>query len=381
MNEYYLMNKDKKLLLFRFEEDYITNENDVVEVEKIVDNNLLPPGFSDIKTWIDKRDYAKHKNHLKKWLTDWGMDSPKGFCDVTHCLGLNDTLWVKPADSPLEWRSVSLYTNPFSDIVSETAFETGLGGLQLSTTSPEFTSEGSFDKCWFCEDEQIYLLKKGSHGAANLGKEMYSEFYASQISELICKNAVCYDLVKFKGEIVSKCNLFTNENIGFVPFYRFVDTSKTYSIRDVLNICAEKGFEDEFRELMVLDSIILNEDRHLGNFGFLVNNDTFEIIDFAPAFDHNMSLLSQGLGEDFRYGSDFMMEKSHKLGGDFTTVGQNLVTNSIKEKLRQLTSFKLALHNNYNLDAERLAFIEEVIHKQSAKILSNNQIRKICCGR
>ena len=43
--------------------------------------------------------------------------------------------------------------NETTVIISKTAFEKGLHGLKLSTTSPEFTSEGSFEKCWIREKE------------------------------------------------------------------------------------------------------------------------------------------------------------------------------------------------------------------------------------
>ena len=41
-------------------------------------------------------------------LTAWGIDNVDGFIEVTHYLGLNDTLWVKPANSSLHWDEVSL---------------------------------------------------------------------------------------------------------------------------------------------------------------------------------------------------------------------------------------------------------------------------------
>ena len=42
---------------------------------------------------------------------------------------------------------------------------------------------------------------------------------------------------------------------------------------------------------MVLDAVILNIDRHLGNFGVLFDTDTMEIQTMAPVFDNNRSLL------------------------------------------------------------------------------------------
>lgn len=43
--------------------------------------------------------------------------------------------------------------------------------------------------------------------------------------------------------------------------------------------------------MIVLDALILNTDRHMGNYGFMVDNDTMQIKRMAPMFDHNQALL------------------------------------------------------------------------------------------
>jgi hypothetical protein len=43
-------------------------------------------------------------------------------------------------------------------------------------------------------------------------------------------------------------------------------------------------------EMLVLDYIIANQDRHFGNFGFIRDVNTLEFLDFAPIFDCGTSL-------------------------------------------------------------------------------------------
>ena len=57
----------------------------------------------------------------------------------------------------------------------------GLYGVQMSSTSPELTTDGSFRKCWKKEDGVIYLYKRGISGAYNAGLEPYCEALASEI--------------------------------------------------------------------------------------------------------------------------------------------------------------------------------------------------------
>lgn len=59
------------------------------------------------------------------------------------------------------------------------------------------------------------LFKGGTSGAANTGKEPYSEFYASQIAQAMEINHVKYNLAKWKNEICSTCELFTNKNTSY----------------------------------------------------------------------------------------------------------------------------------------------------------------------
>ena len=102
MCEYILKNKDKDLLAFTVSLDNFS-QYVCQEVERYVSDELLPPSFISISEWLERRNYAKHKAHLLRWLREWQIDTVKGFIDITHALGLNDTLWVCPVGSNLTW--------------------------------------------------------------------------------------------------------------------------------------------------------------------------------------------------------------------------------------------------------------------------------------
>ena len=46
---------------------------------------------------------------------------------------LNDTFWVKPADSSLRWQDVSLYQNDFDEIIAEVALNGSFSEQSLSS--------------------------------------------------------------------------------------------------------------------------------------------------------------------------------------------------------------------------------------------------------
>lgn len=365
---YLLMNKNRPLLSFYAKE--VNGFTQLQETETYVDSKLLPPKFSNIDTWISNRNYAKHKEHLQEWLHEWGIDNAVGFIELTHALSLNDSLWVKPETSSLTWEQVNLYTNDFTDVVSVTAFETGLHGLKLSTTSPEFTSEGSFEKCWIKETDGIYLYKKGSSGFANAGLEAYSEYYASQLSGTLCRSFVPYELVQFKKSLVSRCKMFTTENEGFIPIYKFLNPDKVYNYPQLLDFCATYHCEENFRRMIILDAIIFNVDRHLGNFGFIVDNDTFEILHFAPVFDHNMALLARAMQSDLDDFEHYYRGLGHKIGGEFVDVARKLLTPEIRPDVEKLTDFSFTENVKYNLPPERLDFLTKAVRRQISGILN-----------
>lgn len=78
-----------------------------------------------------------------------GCEKTESFIRITHAATINDTFWVKQDHESLCWNDVSLYRNKFNEVISKLAFEgIGLYGIQLSSTSPELSTEGSFRKCW-----------------------------------------------------------------------------------------------------------------------------------------------------------------------------------------------------------------------------------------
>ena len=377
--KYFLMNKNKKIVSFETDIQYGVTviQNEVILSER------LPIGYTDIGTWIENRNYAKHKEHMKSWLKEWGIDTTDGFLQITHALGVNDSFWIKPQESELIWEKVNLYNNEFTDIACTTAFETGLFGLQLSTTTPEFTTDGTFPKCWIKDENGIQILKQGLSGASNVGLEPNCEYISSNIGNKIFENVVSYDLIQYKGKLCSKCELFTSENIGYVPFGKTIDINKFYSIPylvqyfenyDELN---KTDFSLRFRIMIVLDSIVFNHDRHLNNFGFLFDNDSVEVKSFAPIFDFNFSFLCSLTLEELKNYRESLTKYDigHKLGGDFDVVGKEIITPEIKSMMPAM--IEIPHHFQYNMDSERTHLLEDIFYENYVNVRKGKNILNV----
>lgn len=330
---YELMNKDT--IVATFEERYEYGEYAYKMVEQL--DSYLPYDFTTINEWIDDRQIAKHRTSIKKLMTELGIDNRHGFIDMVRCVSLTDTFWMRRADSGLTWNDVSLYRNNFDDVVARIAFDgVGMYGRQFSSTSPEFGTAGSFDKCWVREEDGPYLLKRGSSGYANAGFEPYSEKLCADILAAANICHVPYELCNHHGKLASKCPLFTSEEHGFVPAVRMF--KRGFGIDDVLEFCSTHGGDELFRQMVVMDAVYVNVDRHAGNYGFMVNNVTGEVEGMAPLFDQNMALLPYLMEHDDL--ADYLAHQGPKIGGDFVAVARGLLTSSIRTKLVALKDFE-----------------------------------------
>lgn len=365
--EYYLMNKDTKLMKFSIDGEGVMEQCSVIE--QYTD---LPIWLPDIDTWISKRSAAKHRKHVQSILDMMGGRTLSGFIGLTHCLSLNDTLWVKSALENINWDSVSLYSNDFDEVVSKLSFDgNGLCSMKFSTTSPELTTDGAFDKCWVKEDD-IYLIKAGSTGASNAGREPYSEVLASQVYTCLCENSVQYKLTHYDGRVVSKCKLFTSEEYGYKAAAIF--NLVTPNISKLLNEFSKFGGEDNFRRMIVADAVCINQDRHFGNFGFLVNNETFERVAMAPVFDYNLAMFPYAdWYEGFPDMDKWIRERGPQIGIDYYETAKALMTTSIRSDLINLKDLVLEVNTDDKFDKNRLAIVNEFKNIQIDRLLGNHR--------
>ncbi len=365
--KYYLLNKNVEVGTFELHHGSFGN---VFRFEH-TGKSPLPIGFDYIDKWIENRNASKHNAHLKQLMADCDCDKTEGFIKNTHAVSINDTFWVKSEHENVSWEQVSLYRNPFDETISKMAFK-GMGryGIKMSETSPEFSTGGSFRKCWMREDDgQVFLYKRGSDGGRNAGLEPYCEVMASEVAQRILgKDAVSYQLVHLHGELASKCRLFTNETYGYVPISRL---SINYSSPEALmRFYAEFGSETLFRKMIVLDSLTFNVDRHVGNHGVLVENDTQKPVRMAPVFDLNLSMLPHIERSDWEHIGTKMIDYGPRIGDDFTRIGQQAMTSEIRTLLIGMKSFQFSFRGDEKFEPERVKLMERMLHKQIEALLS-----------
>ena len=376
---YYLMNKDNIILTFQTNPESGLSED--VSFSVVKQEGCTPYGFQSITAWIESRKASKHNAHLKDIMKRLGCDDNEGFIRLTHAVGINDTFWIKSDDEDVAWKDVSLYQNPFSEVISRLAFEgAGLYGERFSSTSPELSCEGSFRKCFRKEKSKgefgsdIFLYKRG--GELGAGLEPYCEVLASEIAKIVAPNllSVKYDLCWLHGRLASKCNVFTSENVGYASYSKLND-AKSYTFDDVREFFSKLGFEQGFRELLVVDSLCFNQDRHSGNYGVLFDNDTMKIVGMSPVFDLNLSMLPYVTMSEFENIGDKLFGYAPKLGNDFTRIGQIAMNDVIRDRLKDMADFSFSFRGDSKFTEKRVKLLEKIVRKQATAILSNETLQ------
>ena len=361
---YQLWNKDNLIATFDFGK--ALNQDIVVCLDVL---GKLPYGCTkkEFGNWLKSRYAAKHRSHIAGYLNTMQADTMKGFVDLTHSISINDTYWVKKDSEFLCWEDVSPYCNDFDEMIQHLAFDgVGLRGVQMSSTSPEFGTAGAYEKCWKREADGIYLYKRGTEGFSNAGLEPYSEVLSSFIfDKLGC--GIKYDLVNFRGKVASKCKLFNSDTVGFVPYA--VSSGGSADVGVVVEYYASHGWLDYLYNMLVCDAIVFNTDRHTGNFGFLFDVDTLELLKPAPCFDYNLSLFPMEINDAFADTNAFVNNYTPKIGDKFVSIAQGALTVEIRSKLVALRGFEYPDISDDKFTKKRIDWLTKLSNQQIDKIL------------
>lgn len=374
---YELKHFDTTLIRFSATEDSNTPEIQILcqndEQKELFPLDLDVSG-DGIAKWLKHRTIPKNRAYVHNFLSKCGLNlnRPINIIKVSKGLSLNDCYWVVEEGFNGKFDDFNLYDNRFSQILALIAF-TGYGSsIRTSLAScPEFTTNGMLPKCWRRERGQIKLFKGGTSGASNTGNEPYSEFYAFQVAEIMGINAIPYNLSKWKGELCSTCDLFTNKDCSFLPVGRIVTTGGMKAVREYYETLGA-DFVKALDDMIVLDALIFNTDRHFGNFGFLIDNKTNKIAAPAPLFDHGNALFNFA-GRDDLSSEDALKRYADTLlpcvYDDFVVSAKKVLTPAHKDGIRHLLNFKFKKHSRYNLPADRLKLIEKQIQRRAKELL------------
>ena len=365
-------------------------ENYSIKINNVHQENkhLLPKKLSfnlteeELLKWINRRKAPKNRQFVEKILSAIDdSDNPMKYVDVSHALSLNDAYWITNDIMEYKWDKLNLYSHPFDEALSYVAFTGYSQKVSGLLSSPEITSSGMLKKCWSNREDGIYLLQGDDVFQSNDGRSQAThEFYAAQVAEAFGIEHIDYGLEEFhhrngNKEIVCICKLFTSENEGFVDA-SIVAGDKGVDVNnlDLSSLSVQKQFSDWFGEfyadMMVFDSLIINRDRHLGNFGMIVDNNTGEYLRPAPLFDNGCSMLLGASKFDLKEGYTDYVASLYCKYMDCDKQARLFVQERHISRLRKLLDFQFVKHPKYNISDETLKVMSKFIQERARKIIA-----------
>ena len=247
-----------------------------------------------LNTWWLDRSIPASRSGVRRALEVLNIPDTKVL--LTRCFGLSlsDQYWIRPIAGDLQWSAVNFFDNAFSEDIGDVLLGKNKKNEAIDFGSPDNTSDGYLKKRWKIIGGNRCLLKSGSNPFM---QQPFNEVIASKLAERLAIPHVSYSLT-WDGSIpYSICEDFITKDTELVSAWRIMQTKKkgnsTSVYQHYLDCCARLGVEGvahAVNQMIVLDFLIANEDRHQNNFGLVRNANTHEWLGTAPIFDSGSAL-------------------------------------------------------------------------------------------
>ena len=291
--EYEIMHLDKIVALIDVKTGYnrIDQPNfmphslyfeDVVELETAINN------INNFYHWCATRLLSLDRKYAKEILNSIGAkqaltDMDRAEIALTYrCLSLRDVYWVREKGDNSIYRDINLYNHSLNDALIDIA----LRGKSLTVNNSrliasDLSTNGLFPKAWVRENNGFVLLKDGGTDI------VHREHLASEIAKCFTSDSVDYGLRKYKEEWVTESKIFTSLHHSILPMEDFDIYCANQDI-DLYTFVDEMDTDNYYR-MNLIDYLIGNTDRHMGNWGLLIDNNTNKPIKLHPLMDFNHS--------------------------------------------------------------------------------------------
>ena len=241
------------------------------ETEQVFSPWLLPglmqnqPNIEAFEKWFKLR-YSSNTNIIARKLKGrvFGQGNRRTINRITHALSLSDCYWVKEENDPIAFEQISPYYAPF------------------------WTGEGAY------EGQSVPTLYVGGY----LTKEWVNAKTLQKYGDNTDLEYLAIELCERCGIPVNKARRMdggiaveniTNPNVMIESAEQSgrLDVDD-YTVEDIEALFGLPGIQ-----MVAVDAIVANGDRHPGNFGWLRDTVTGEYLCMSPLYDFDHALDSQ----------------------------------------------------------------------------------------
>ncbi len=254
------------------------------------DIDTLVNNINNFYYWCATRVLPLDRQYAKEILNSIGAaqavtDRDRAAVALTYrCLTLTDVFWIREQGEHVTFNEVNLYDHH----LNEALIYVTLRGKQMTVENKELAQDlstnGCFPKAWIRTDKGFCLLKDGGRDAVE------REVLASRVSRCFDCTQVEYQEDFFDGEKVSVSNIITSKKYSIVSRGAFEIYAANHEIDAMKYILKLDGYS--YYMMNIIDYLVGNTDRHWGNWGFIVDNETNTPVRLHPLMDFNQSFHS-----------------------------------------------------------------------------------------
>ena len=386
-----LMNKNQKIMLIEYNSyNVISKIYEIYNIEYAplavfnASKNRSSSLTKTVNNWFRGRGIPSWRKDLEKLLDKLGVSSSVELLNKYYGLSLSDQYWLKDVNSAVKWEDINFFTNDFE---YEAYLDASLDSSSKSIVSldknifksPNNTTDGMLQKGWIIESGKRVLVK-GTYTSNK--EEPINEYLASQICKRLGFDYCNYEVEwSDKTKLISKCNDFINENEELISAYDIYNSEKKpNNISDyefyiqILEKHNVPNARENMENLFILDYLMLNNDRHLKNFGIIRNVNTLKWEKVAPIFDTGESMQCDKYTDEINFSSGkgkFFSNTDKDYEDILKIIGKNI--------LRVDLSKLKGICDDYRLILEKYQDKLDMSDKRKEKLVSglNKRITKL----
>lgn len=273
------------------------------KIYEVINSAHLPVGVPvvngiadrrELHAWWMARAIPASRLGLKEALEKMNVSDTAEMLGKSFGLNLSDQYWVLPDELNLNWDSVNFFDNEFSEDIGNILIGLQNDSDDINYMSPDAASDGWLKKKWRIVDGERVLFKGGS---GSYLQEPYNEVLATAVMKRLGISCAEYSLTLIGDKPYSACKDFITSETELITAHNIIKSVKKPNNKSVyehyIDCCKEFGIDDicgSIDRMLTLDYIIVNEDRHLNNFGLIRNAETLEYISAAPIYDNGTSM-------------------------------------------------------------------------------------------
>jgi len=258
----------------------IIQDNQVIDFSEDAPILIKKGKVSDWKA-IRTQDLNRPNSRALRRLLGLSTSNAQDVSPLIYYQSLSDSFWLKEKGDSAQWTDIQFTDDRFFTITL-----TGKGHMSnpeifKRKQSPEHSNTGSFEKGWKLKDGKWQLWKAGAAEA------VWSEVFYSNLANIIFPgSAVEY----WEDSTFSVCDNFIDRDDGesLEPYFSYCDDHSDSKL--ALTVLPRSAHKD-YRNMLFLDALMYNWDRHEFNFGVVTKTGTTEVR-LQPYFDFNLSLFN-----------------------------------------------------------------------------------------